>query len=255
MRTLKFNLLVTLLLIGGLYSVLAQESENQAFYVHEDKVKPSMVQSYLEVSKEFLEACKKHDLKDVSWNVASTTSGRFLNISPIGNLADLDKRVFAPLAEKMGEKAFSDIFKRFNDCYDKHGDYIVYLNKELTYMPEGISTTTEGENYRKWHFLYVSPNNIQHLKGKLKELKALYEKKGSKEYYRIYHNGFGNMGDYYIAVVSAKNAEDYAKKSAENDALLGEEGKKLFDEMFKYVIKYEQEVGKMHPELAYSPSN
>ena len=120
-------------------------------------------------------------------------------------------------------------------------------------MPEGISTTTEGQNYRKWHFMNVTPNNIQNLKGKLKELKALYTKKGSKEYYRIYHSGFGTMGDYYLAVVSAIDAEDYAKKSKENEVLLGEEGEKLFQELFGYVDEYKTESGGMRPELGYAP--
>lgn len=234
---------------------LAQGEKNQAYYVHEDQVKPSMIQKYNEVSKDFMEACKKHKLEGASWQVASTSTGRYFNISPIENMAELDKNVFEPLSDKMGEDAFKDLFRRFNECYDKHGDYVIYLNKELTYMPEGISTTTEGQNYRKWHFLNVTPSNLQNLKGKLKELKALYAKKGSKEYYRIYHNGFGTMGDYYLAVISAVDEEDYAKKSKANEALLGEEGKKLFGELFGYVLKYETETGEMHPDLAYKPSN
>ncbi len=255
MRTLRKTLLIALVSILGTSISLAQSEKNQAYYVHEDQVKPSKLHDYNLVSKDFKEACKKHNLQDISWQVASTNTGRFFNISPIENMAELDKNVMAPLAEKMGEEAFRDIFKRYNECYDKHGDYVIYLNKELTYMPEGISTTTEGQNYRKWHFLHVTPNNIQNLKGKLKELKALYTEKGSKEYYRIYHNGFGSMGDYYLAVVSAVDAEDYAKKSKENETLLGEEGKKLFDEVFSYVLKYETETGQMHPDLAYNPSN
>lgn len=253
MRTLRSTLILALLILQAPIMLHAQSEKNQAYYIHEDQVKPSMIQEYEKVSKDFMEACKKHNIQDLSWQVASTTTGRYFNISPIANMAELDKNVMAPLAEKMGEEAFMEMFKRFNQCYDKHGDYIIYLNKELTYMPEGISTTTEGQNYRKWHFLNVTPNNIQNLKGKLKELKALYTKKGSKEYYRIYHNGFGNMGDYYLAVVSAIDEEDYAKKSKENEALLGEEGEKLFQELFSYVQKYETESGGMHPELAYTP--
>lgn len=255
MKTKKLNFILSIVLLMPLAFSQAQESKNQAFYIHEDQVKPSKVQEYEQVSKEFAEACKTHKLPDVSWMTAATATGRYLTIAPIENMAELDKNVFTPLMEKMGEDAFTDIFKRFNACYDKHGDYVVYLNKELTYMPEGISTTTEGENYRKWHFLHVAPNNIQNLKGKLKELKALFEKKGSKEYYRIYHNGFGNMGDYYVAVIAAKNAEDYAKKSTANDVLIGEEGKKLFAEMFKYVLKYEVESGEIRPDLSYTASN
>lgn len=253
MRTLKTALLIaaTVLLIPSI--TLAQESKNQALYIHEDLVKPSMIQEYEQVSKEFAEVCKKHQIQEVSWVVASTTTGRYLNVSPIENMAELDKNVFAPLKEKMGEEAFGAIFKRFNACYDRHRDFVVYRNNELTYMPEDTSTPPEGENYRKWHFLYVTPSNIQSLKGKLKELKALFAKKGSKHYYSVYHSGFGTMGDYYVAVTSAKDAEDYAKKSKENQTLLGEEGKKLFDEVFDYVLEYEEEVGGMHPELGYSP--
>ena len=255
MRTLKKIIFITLAAMLVPFIGTAQGEKNQAYYVHEDQVKPSKIHDYDMVSKDFVEACKKHNLQEMSWQIASTDTGRYFNISPIENMAELDKNVMAPLAEKMGEDAFRNLFKRYNECYDKHGDYIIYLNKELTYMPEGISTTTEGQNYRKWHFLYVTPSNIQNLKGKLKELKALYTSKGSKEYYRIYHNGFGNLGDYYLAVISAVDAEDYAKKSKENEALLGEEGKKLFDEMFGYVLKYETETGQMHPNLAYTPSN
>jgi hypothetical protein len=255
MRTLRKSFFIVVAFMLLPFVILAQEEKNQAYYVHEDQVKPSMIQKYMEVSKDFTDACKKHNLEGASWQVGSTTTGRYFNISPIENMAELDKSIMAPLAEKMGEEAFINLFKRFNECYDKHGDYIIYLNKELTYMPQGISTITEGQNYRKWHYLHVTPNNIQNLKGKLKELKALYTQKGSKEYYRIYHNGFGSMGDYYLAVISAVDAEDYAKKSKENEALLGEEGKKLFDEVFSYVLKYETATGEMHPELAYSPTN
>ncbi|GGW40387.1 hypothetical protein [Arenibacter certesii] len=253
MKTLRKTLILALLISQLPFMLLAQEEKNQAFYIHEDQVKPSMIQEYEMVSKDFMEACKEHNIQDLKWQVASTNTGRYFTISPIENMAELDKNVMAPLAEKMGEEAFMNMFKRFNECYEKHGDYIIYLNKELTYMPDSISTTTEGQNYRKWHFLNVTPSNIQNLKGKLKELKALYTKKGSKEFYRIYHSGFGTMGDYYLAVVSAIDAEDYAKKSKENEMLLGEEGKKIFQELFGYVQEYKTESGGMHPELAYAP--
>lgn len=253
MGTLKSTILSIAMLALVPLMGFAQESKNQLFYIHEDLVKPSMIQEYEQISKEFKEACIEHNLQGLSWQVASTSTGRYLNISPIANMAELDQNVMAPLAEKMGDEAFKDMFKRFNQCYDKHGDYTVYLNEELTYMPEGINTTTEGQNYRKWHFLHVTPENIPNLKAKLIALKALYARKGSKEYYRIYHNGFGGMGDYYVAVLSAIDEEDYAKKSKANEVLLGEEGKKLFDEVFQYVFKYEVESGGMHPDLGYTP--
>jgi len=251
MKTFKTTLLgVTFLLMP----FISNAQGNQAFWIHADHVKPSMTGEYEKVSKDFIAACKKYDLKDADWSTAHIEDGTYLSITPIKNMADLDKNTLAPLAEKMGNDNFNAIFERFNKCYDKHGDYLVVLNSELSYMPNGLTINTEGKNYRKWHFLYVTPENVQNLRGKIKELKALYEKKGSKEHFRIYRAGFGTMGDYFLAVISAKNAQDYAIQSDENEALLGEEGKKLFEDMFKYVYKYESKGGAMRPDLSYTTS-
>lgn len=178
MRTQKFNFLIVSLLLLPMGLLQAQEKKNQAFYVHEDQVKPSMTQQYEEVSKEFVAVSKKYNLKDMSWVVSATNTGRYINVSPMKNFAELDKNVLAPLSEKMGKEAFSDLFKRYNTCYDVHRDYVVYLNNELTYMPERVSS--EGKNYRAWHFMHVTPSNIQNLKGKLKEIKALYKKRAPR---------------------------------------------------------------------------
>ncbi|HCO84652.1 MAG TPA: hypothetical protein DIT95_14115, partial [Arenibacter sp.] len=128
MRTLKKIIFIALVAMLVPFIGTAQGEKNQAYYVHEDQVKPSKIHDYDMVSKDFMEACKKHNLQEMSWQVASTDTGRYFNISPIENMAELDKNVMAPLAEKMGEDAFRNLFKRYNECYDKHGDYIIYLN-------------------------------------------------------------------------------------------------------------------------------
>ncbi|TBW28915.1 hypothetical protein [Gramella sp. KN1008] len=232
-------------------SIWAQEAKNQAFWIHEDRVKPSMLAEYEQVAKGFADTCKKHALKDVQWATASMDDGTYLYISPIQNMADLDKNSFAPLREAMGDEEFSKIFQNFDKCYDSHGDYITVLNSELSYMPDGLTTETPGKDYRVWHRMDVTPSNIQNLRGKMKELKELFASKGSPMHYRVYHSGFGAMGNYYVAVVSAKDAQDYDRMAAENDELLGKEGQQLFEEMFKYVDAYSVKRGGMRPDLAY----
>lgn len=229
----------------------AQENKNQAFWIHEDKVKPSMISEYEKASKDFVALCKEHDLKDLQWNIAQMDDGTFLSITPIQELADIQKMSFQPLREKLGDEKFSKIFQDFDKCYNKHGDYVVILNDELSYMPEGLTAETPGKDYRVWHRMEVTPANIQNLKGKMKELKTLFANKGSEMHYRIYHSGFGNVGNYYVAVISAKDAQDYDRMSAENDKLLGAEGQKLFDEMFQYVDSYEVKRGGMRSDLAF----
>lgn len=168
-----FSLLVAILLMQPV-GLLGQNTDtSQAFWVHEDQVKPAMLEQYEAVSKDFVEACKKHNIKDANFNVARLDEGTYLSIMPVNNMADLDKNPLAALADKMGEKNFSELFSRFNECYDVHRDYMVHLLPEMSYMPSGLSTTTPGEDFRKWHFMHVTPQNAASLRTKISEIKKL----------------------------------------------------------------------------------
>ena len=253
MKTVKFIALFVAIVLLNTNELWAQNgSTTQAFWIHEDQVKPSMLKEYEAVTKDFIKACKKHNLKDADWTTARIDGGTYLTIAPINSMADYDKNPMAPLAEKMGEENFRAIFSRFDKCYDTHRNYMVHLINDMSYMPNGLTTNTEGEDYRKWHFFHVTPQNVANLRNKMKEIKSLYETKGAKEHFRIYRNGFGSTGDYYLVVISAKDAQSYAKTSEETDKLLGEEGEKLFNDLMQYVHKYESKTGRMRPDLAYT---
>lgn len=252
MKKMQFiSILICCFLMWG--SLSAQLTQNQAFWVHEDQVRPGMVQEYEDLSKELVSEAKKSKLQNMSWTVAAMDNGSYLSITPVKDFADMQSKSFQPLMDSMGEDRFNELMNRFNSMYDKHGDYIIVLDKDLSYMPQGLSTTTPGLDYRKWHKMTVSAENMPRLRTKLAELKDVFGQKGSKMYYRIYRSGFGNMGNYFTAVISAKDAVDYAQMSAENEKLLGEEGKQKFREVMDLVMTYDVNEGGMKPELAYSP--
>ena len=250
--TFLFSLFVAMLLLQSSEAIAQSQPVNQIFWVHEDQVKPSMTKEYEAVTKDFIAALKKHNVKDTDFSMARLDNGTYLSISPVSNMADLDRNPLAPLAEKMGNEKFGELFTRFNKCYDVHKDYMVHLIENLSYMPDGLTTNTPGQDFRKWHFLHVSPENVPALREKMLEIKELYKEKGAKENYRVYRNGFGSDGDYYLVVISAKDAQSYAQISDETEELLGQEGKMLFEDMMQYVKKYETETGSMRPDLAYT---
>lgn len=252
MKTFNFLTLFFAIAVLQTNDLFAQSaSANQAFWVHEDQVKPSKIKEYEAVTRDFIAACKEHNIQDADFSTARLDDGTYLSISPVENMADLDKNPLAPLAEKMGEENFRTVFKRFDECYDTHRNYMVHLISDLSYMPNGLSPDTPGEDYRKWHFFHVSPQNVANLRNKMKEVRDFYEEKGAKQHFRIYRNGFGTAGDYFLVVVSAKDAQSYAQTSQETNELLGEKGERLFDEMMQYVQKYETKTGRMRPDLAY----
>ena len=249
MRNLKNIMLYVIVILTATISLNAQ---NQMFSIHADYVKPSMESEYVEISKAFLAECKKHNLQNADWTSIRLDNGTHLTFEAIPNMAALDNDSFAPLVDKMGKEKFNALFDRYAKCYDRHGSYIVTRIESLTYMPEGATAAQEGQNYRKYHYLYVTPSTVKMIAEKMKAIKELYAKKGSKEYYRVYHSGFGTLGEFFLVVMSAKDEQSYAKQSDENEVLLGDEGKKLLDDLFKNISRYDPVTGYIRPDLSYA---
>jgi hypothetical protein len=246
MKTLKPILIFALILCFGINFSTAQ----QLYQVHVDEVKPSMIADYEKVSKEFIEACKTHN-PQTSWLTAVTSDLRYMSVTPIENFAELDKNPFADMAKTLGED-FGNMFDRFDKCYDSHYSYILRLNGNLTYMPEGISQTQEGQNNRRYIFLHHTPENGGKLFEAIKAVKDLFVSKESKMYYRIYHSGFGSKDSFFLVAISSKDDLEYAKMSKANDELLGEDSGKVFGNMMKYISRFEEVSGSIRPDLGYS---
>ena len=256
MRTLKLKTLALTLLFMMPVLISAQDDNKpQAYWIHEDVVKPGMVGEYEAVCKELIGHLKTHNIQDAGWIVTNTSDARYLYVSPIAGMGDLGKSPFPELAEKMGADKMGALFDRMDKCYDTEQDYVIYLDKELSYMPGGITQTPEGQNYRKFHYLHITPGNRAVVKEKMKAIKDLFAAKGSKMDYRVYKSGFGVRGEYYMVAIAAKDPLDHAQKGMANQQLLGEDGKKAMDALWENLLNYEEFTGQMRPDMAYSPSN
>ncbi|MFD0988603.1 hypothetical protein ACFQ1R_00720 [Mariniflexile jejuense] len=247
MKTLKTSLVIALLFCFTTNSILAQ----MAYQIHQDNVKPSMVMQYEKVAKDFTEACKQHK-PQTSWVTARTNDLKYLYITPIKNMADLDKTPFSDMAKTMGD-TWSKFFEDFDKCYDSHSSYIIHLVEDLTYMPEGVTITQDGQNYRNWYYIYFTPQNAAKVREGMKAIKELYKTKGSKEYYRIYRNGFGTTENFYLVAVSSKDEIDSATRSKKNEDVLGPDRWETFSKVMNYATRFEEYAGEMRPDLSYSP--
>ena len=108
-----------------LVSIGLAQSNYQAYWVHEDHVIPAKLQEYEQVSKEFVEACNKNNIKDLSFITMATDDFRYAYIGGIENMASLDKNSFAEMQEKMGAEAFGNMMSRMDKCYTDHVDYVL----------------------------------------------------------------------------------------------------------------------------------
>ena len=253
MKTFKNTLLTALLLLSTLFVQAQNESGPQAYWVHEDKVKPSMIKEYEQVAKDLVASCTEHNVQETSWLTVAQNDNTYLYVTPIDKMADFDKNPFAALGEKMGNEAMAKLFSRFNPCYDAHGDYVIYLHKDLSYMPGGINPNPEGKYYRKFYYNYVTPENDKSFAENLKKIKELFTKKNSKMEYRIYKSGFGIMGTYYMVAIAAANGMEFEKNSSENWEAIKDDFGPLLDQMNKYTLRGEDKSGWIRSDLGYAP--
>ncbi len=252
-RKTKF-VLVTIALIMTV-SLFAQEKKTKAYWVHEDVVKPAMVTSYEKVCKDLTSNLKKHNIQGAGMIVTNTVDHRYLWVSPIASMADINYDAFRTLSEKMGASAMDALFDEMDKSYDTEHDYVIHLDEELSYMPGGITQTPEGQDYRKFHYFRYTPANEDMVRKKALAIKKLFESKGSKVHYRTYKSGFGTRGAFYMVAIAAKDAVEYASKIAENNQLLGEEWANIYGDFRASLSEYEMVEGQMRPDMAYSPSN
>lgn len=100
MRTIKTQLFLVLMAMSVTGAIYAQEKKSQAFWVHEDVVKPSMVAEYEAVCKELTDNMKKYKIQEMNGIVSNTSDNRYLWVSPIENMAQIDIPIFATLSQK-----------------------------------------------------------------------------------------------------------------------------------------------------------
>ena len=255
MKSIKAIISLFTFSIFFMVNVSAQNDRYQMFLVHEDHVKDGMTNKHMEADKALLEAAKKHKMQGMEWLMFQSDDNRIMYLSPINNFADLDKNPFGELKENMGEDAFEKLFDAFEGTYTKHGDYILRLDNELSYMPEGAENSSQNQTYRELVFYHVPPGKEEKAEDLAKSAKKLYASKKSKVHYRVYKSGLGVMGNYYMVAVSGKDAVSVDKMRKENMKLLGKDGEDLFKRINNNTSKQEIVTGHVKPDLSYSLEN
>lgn len=254
MKTKSITGFLLLFMLIPFMGIHAQDKEHlQMFMVHEDRTKPAMAKKHESIDKELIGAMRQNEIGDLSWITLVTEDFRYMYISPIESMAALDKDPFAGLTQQIGQRETKKIFDKYDDTYDEHGDYILILDKNLSYQPGGINTTPVGKNFRHIAMYYYTPANANKAEDLAKKFHELYTKKNSQLDYRLYRSGFGVMGSFFWIVTAAESPEDFERMREDNRELLGQEGETLFNQLAQTISKVEIIRGYIRPDLGYQP--
>ncbi len=255
MKALKASLLtlISLFLIVGISVAQEKKASSQMYSVHEDVVKPNMAKEYESIAKELIAELTKHEIPEVKYLCAQSEGFRYLYVTPIDKMADLDKSYFSTLAEKMGSDQLGDLFNRMDKCYDKHGSYTITLDHDLSYMPEGMSQTQEGTPYRTYYEHHVTPANYKALTKAAMAVKEYHASHNSPMHYRVYRKGFGGLGDYFLVAISAKDPAHMAELVTKTHEAFGEDYGPLIDDIMNATSEFRTYNGWIRSDLSYSP--
>lgn len=258
MRSIKTRLLLGAMLMLFIGITYGQDKSNYQMYaVHEDVVKPSMLMEYEAVAKEFSDTMKKYigEIEDLSYLCTSTDNLRYMYVWPIENMADFDKNPMAQVREKVGAEKFDDMMARMDKCYSSHTTYTIALDKNMSYMPEGISQTQDGMDYREFHYYYTTPEMHKKLAKKGMAIREYHASKDSGASYRVYQSGMGTPETFFMVAVSAKDPVHMAERSRDMMKKLGPEYQKMLNDALKYSSKYEKFTGWIRRDLSVGPTS
>lgn len=250
MKTISKILKVLALVLMGTTFCTAQI---QLYRIHVDHVYPSSSEDYEKMSKKLADLAKENK-EEKGWHVLWTYDNRVISMTPVSGWADMGAEILPNTRAKLGDEKFAKLFQEFDKHYDTHSDNVIMLNEKLSYMPTGIDVAPEGQNYRKNMILYHKARDRKKITEIAAKFKELYTENGSPSHYRFYISGFGNPESYVLVSSSAESPLEYAKRSEENQKLLGKDAGKLWKELSQYVTKMEHIEGNMMPELSYVPT-
>lgn len=249
-KTIKLFVLILIVALMVPLSAFSQKDDDPIFAVYTYDIKPEMVKAEEAFVKELIETLKKYGLDGPTWSTATTNTNRYLYIVALKNMAQLDKKPWQPLIDKMGEAKWKQLIDKSKGHESVNSSHVSILDSELSYMPNGLSTKTPGQEFRAWNIFHIKPGMYDKAKEIGKKIKAVYQSKNSNYYYRIYHNKFGGNGNTFVVVSSHENMGDYYQKSQATQKLLGKEVEALYDEFLTCVAKQERQYGKMRPDLS-----
>ena len=254
MKTSKTTTVLAILLLFALNFSFAQDKQPTMFSVHTDNVRFDKMKQYEEVAKEMKDNCVKHDVQGANWTAVSIEDGRYVYVTPISSMADLDKNPMGDLFEKMDKDAASAMFDKMNECYDSHSNSIVHYIEDLSYHPESAGSN-EGKNFREYHFIYYTPQNGKALYDAMMEVKELFKAKNINNGYSVYGSGFGNEESYLMVSIAANDDLEIAQNGKANNKAFGEEGDATFFKVISLASRYDQVNGRIRPDLSYAPKS
>ena len=234
----------------------ARAQQHPMYVVHQEQVKPSMVEQYEATQKEFVAMVTKNKAAMPHFSFVGLMGEDFLYtyVAPVPNYAGLDgiNQDFGALAQKEGPR-FADLMKRGGAPTEVVRESVVSLWPELSYAPASPRLAFEDARYFHYDFYHLMPGRDGDAEALAKDFVALFKSKNIPNAYRLFKVEMGYEMPGLIVEVGAKDPVDYYAQQKSDMALLGKEGQALFARAQALTRRFESRTAWLRPDLSVMP--
>jgi len=216
-------------------SVIAQSNENQLFFSIKRTVKSEKIESYKELSKKWVSACKENNYP-YSFSVWRSNSYDFYWFYPVDDynqVIELNSEAWKIVPNM--EEGFP---AKFYENIEYEESFFIRWVDSLTYNPE---TSVDGLIYAEWWIHYMKSRTGSEYRKAFKQA-ADIRKKANFEYPTgTLQSDIGmNGGSSYISVFWGKDVADLYNHQDKGWELLGEEVQQMILDLVPLRRKFEK---------------
>jgi len=254
MKKLSFSIVLFLTIsLFNVNSTLAQEAEEPSlFLIMEEFVAPSDRAEYWKVQSEMLKLFDELKL-EMTFFTYQTDDNSFYWALPLKSFASIDE-LFAKMMrsnELLKEKGYDPVAK-FRDL-STISQFVVSLNKELSYHPTEKPEGTEPDKFYEWTFFHLKSGHEKEAAEATKKYIEFYNSIEENYAWNVYEVVLGNNTPCWILETSAES--ELAQRTLESDLQkkYGEDFQKLWQNFIQHVGTMETKKGWYLPNWSRYP--
>ncbi len=229
--------------------------------VYMDHVKPAMLKEYKAAALDMVALMKEEKLDAPAfdfWAFKSENSLTYSFVTPMHKMADLDAMYgeWMKLYKGPDKAKWEALDKRLGAALSCTDRVIAMRVDKASFHPKEPRLDPGEAKYRWYDYFYVQPGKHKEFVDLCGKLAAIAGEKGLADPWMVYSVIFGEKMPLFVVTSIAKDPGDYEQEMTAFYKALGDEGKKVMDEIMAITRNYKGEGQWFVPKLSYrSPSS
>ena len=262
-RTRRHAVVAAALALAVALPGLAQEeapeaagSPPQMILVHEETVKPPMLEQYLQGSKEFFAMVEANRDVMPTFNAQAfqTDEYEFVFALPLSSFAQMDSLMgeFMAMAEK-GGASWEETTKKGAAATRQFDEYVIVHRTDLSYTPAEPRVSMVNAAVYRWDFYYLQPEMAMEAEQIAKDVAALYQEKGIRDAYGVFQAVMGGDMPFLVVSVPGQSVADIETRLAEIATALGDAWPPIQARIHAATREYVSKYAWARPDLSLAP--